>query len=279
MKRISLLLIGLVACSAPEPERPDVGLLPSGPGWQLLGMAQDGGRPHLGCRKECCGPDAVRAKVSALALVGRDGWWLIDATPDIVEQVRMMGKMPNGILLTHAHVGHYTGLIHLGREAMAADRMPVYCSERMAAFLRSNGPWDQLVRLKQIDLRPFTSEIPFGLEAGLTVTPWRVPHRDEYSDTHAFLVEHGSETLFYCPDIDRWEDWVRPIQAVARRCDVLLLDGTFYSGEELGGRDMSEVPHPTIEHTRKLLAPVVEETGVRLVFIHRNHTNPLWREE
>lgn len=270
------LLLAAAACAAPPraPAEP-------GPAIVVLGAAQDAGRPHLGCFRGCCEPLRAagrREPVAALALIGAGGrWWLVDATPDLPAQVHAMGSLPAGIVLTHAHVGHYTGLMYLGREGMAARGMPVYCSEAMAGFLRSNAPWDQLVRLGNVELRTFRDGARVALGDGLEVEPIRVPHRDEYADTHGFGV-HGlpGGPVLYVPDVDRWETWERDFAAMADSHPLWLVDGSFFSGDELGGRDMREIPHPTARHSMDLLEGRVRDGSLTVWFTHLNHTNPLW---
>jgi pyrroloquinoline quinone biosynthesis protein B len=263
---------------------------------RVVGVAQDGGVPHLGCTKECCAAarrDPSRAvRVASLALVtggaaGQRKVFLIDATPDFRSQVdsalgeggleaRPRGLPVDGILLTHAHIGHYTGLMYLGREAIAAAGVPVFATSRMASFLSANGPWKRLVEGGHIKLEPIEPGKSFELAAGLKVEPIRVPHREEESDVVGFLVSGPSRRLLYIPDIDDWSRWDRDIAAVARTVDVALLDGTFYAPSELGARSMADVPHPLIPSTMDRLEPLVK-LGHRVIFIHLNHTNPALR--
>jgi pyrroloquinoline quinone biosynthesis protein B len=249
-------------------------------GWELvvLGIAQDGGMPHPGCAKSPCAD--VRAgkrraeKVSCLGLINRDRGttYLLDATPDFPAQLQTLtgGKPPDGIFLTHAHIGHYTGLMYLGKEAMATEGVPVYGTERMVAFLRNNGPWSLLVKDGHVDLRLLTPDQPVELPDGLRITSMLVPHRDEFTDTVGFLIEGPRARALFIPDIDKWEKWDRSLRALADRVDVVLVDGTFASVKELPGREMSEVPHPLMSETRALL----EGTRAKLLFIHLNHSNP-----
>lgn len=268
---LALLAAGCATAAAPEP---------AAPGIVVLGVAQDAGRPHLGCFRDCCEPlrAAGRAeRVAALGLRGDDGrWWLVDATPDLPAQVHAMGWAPAGILLTHAHIGHYTGLMYLGREGAHAAHMPVHCSEKMAEFLRTNAPWDQLVRLGSVELRPFRTGEAVALGGGVEFTPYQVPHRDEYADTHGFGLRCAGRSVFYLPDIDRWEEWSHDPRRLATFYPDWLVDGSFYSGGELGGRDMSEIPHPTVLSTMDLLGETVAAGRMRVWFTHLNHTNPLW---
>ena len=239
---------------------------------QVLGVAQDAGHPQIACDKSCCA-ETEGHLVSSLALVDGDQVWLLDASPDLPEQLRRVDDRLTGVFLTHAHMGHYTGLVHLGREAMGARDVPVYGTARMGDYLRDNGPWSQLVELGNIQLNPLEDGV--GVPVGsFTVTPFTVPHRDEFSDTVGFFVEGPSGSLVYLPDIDKWERWSTPVEAWIAKADVALLDGTFYSGAELPGRDMSEIPHPFIVESIERFQTLPEAERAKVHFIHLNHSNP-----
>jgi len=202
--------------------------------------------------------------------------WLIDATPDFREQLHALHNLAPecplaGIVLTHAHVGHYAGLIHLGREVMDTRDMPVYATPRLAGLLRDNAPWSQLVVLHNIELCLLTPGGDTQLGSNLHLTPLLVPHRDELSDTVAFVVRGPDQRLFYCPDIDAWDKWEDDLRGFVAGMDIALLDASFFSADELSGRDISEIPHPLVTDTAERLAGV--DCDVRLV--HLNHTNPL----
>ncbi|HEV8632429.1 MAG TPA: MBL fold metallo-hydrolase, partial [Thermoanaerobaculia bacterium] len=212
----------------------------------------------------------------------------IDATPDFPVQLHRLDALAPveatpglaGILLTHAHVGHYAGLIHFGREAIGAQAVPVYAMPRMTAFLRGNGPWDLLVRLGNIELRPLAAGTPVRLGARLTVTPLLVPHRDEYSETVAFRIAGPRRTLLWLPDIDKWEKWDAQgtrLEEVLRGVDVAFLDGTFFAEGELPGRSIAEVPHPFVRETLARLARLPAGERAKVRFVHLNRTNPLVR--
>jgi pyrroloquinoline quinone biosynthesis protein B len=254
----------------------------------VLGVAQDGGRPQAGCTKACCAAawrdSAARRRVACLALVdpGRRARWLIDATPDFRDQLRTLDALRppesspglTGIFLTHAHIGHYTGLMQLGREVMGAHGVSVFAMPRLAAFLRSNGPWSQLVTLQNIDLRELQAEIPVSLGNSLAIRPFLVPHRDEYSETVGFRIEGPHRALAYVPDIDKWERWTSRVEELISTVDVAYLDGTFYGNGEIPNRDMREIPHPFIVETLARLAGLPPSERAKVRFIHLNHTNP-----
>jgi pyrroloquinoline quinone biosynthesis protein B len=202
--------------------------------------------------------------------------WLIDATPDFREQLHALHKLASdcplaGIVLTHAHMGHYTGLIHLGREAMGTRDLPVYATPRLASLLRDSAPWSQLVALHNIELRLLTPGADTQLSPDLHLTPLLVPHRNELSDTLALVVHGPARRLFYCPDVDAWDKWEYSLRDFVAKMDVALLDATFFSADELPSRDLIEIPHPLAIDTAEQLTGV--DSDVRL--IHLNHTNPL----
>ena len=246
----------------------------------VLGIAQDGGVPHLGCRQKLCAEarrdPSKRRRVASLGLVDRIAGkrFVIDATPDFAEQVARLGGLPDGILLTHAHIGHYLGLAQLGREVLNAREMPVYCTPSMARFLRENGPWKRLVSLGNIAIHEIEPDREFALTDSLRVTALKVPHRDEDSDTVAYLVAGPSRGLLWLPDIDKWETWDRRVEDVVRDADVAFLDGTFSSADEIPGRSLAEIPHPLVPETVARLS-TGSGSSRRVFFVHLNHTNPL----
>ena len=247
----------------------------------VLGIAQDGGVPHLGCRQELCvrarRDPSARKLVASLGLVdhvsGRR--FVIDATPDFAAQVDRLGGLPDAILLTHAHIGHYLGLAQLGREVLGAKRLPVYCTASMARFLRENGPWKRLVALENIEIHEVQPGVEFELTPSLRATAIRVPHRDEDSDTVAWLVAGPHRQLLWLPDIDKWEKWDRSItELVSERRLLAFVDGTFFSADEIPGRSIRDIPHPLVPETvarfgRRPPPPA------RVLFVHLNHTNRL----
>ena len=253
----------------------------------VLGIAQDGGVPHLGCQKDCCisaRRDGTRLGPSCLAIVDhRSGaTLLVEATPAIEEQLSLLREITglgnkgrraiDSLLLTHAHIGHYTGLIQFGREVASTDAIDVYCTERMGSFLEQNGPWSQLIELKQIVVTKVEHGILTEVMPGVKVRAISVKHRDEFSDTVAWRIEGPNKTVLFCPDIDRWEG--ETLEKLIEEVDICYLDATFYDGRELPGRDLSEIPHPPMVVTMEILQESALREPGRFLFIHLNHTNP-----
>jgi pyrroloquinoline quinone biosynthesis protein B len=243
---------------------------------QVLGIAQDAGHPQAACDKSCCtnAYEGGGHRVASLGIVDPDSGkrWIIDATPDFTAQMHDLGGL-DGVFLTHAHIGHYTGLMYLGREAMGADQMPVYAMPRMSSFLAENGPWNQLSTHGQIQVKGLVDQQPVRLTDNITVTPVLVPHRDEFSETVGFVVAGPNASVFYLPDIDKWERWDTPVESWIAKVDRAYLDGTFFDVSELPGRDMSEIPHPFVKESLQRFGSLASRDKIR--FIHFNHSNPL----
>lgn len=250
----------------------------------LLGVAQDAGVPQAGCYCYNCAQarrdPAAQQFACCLALLDRtqQAVWLIDATPDFREQLDLLKTHApecqlRGILITHAHMGHYTGLVHLGREALNASSLPVYGTASFGSFLKANAPWSQLIALGNIAWRPIENDDAIALTPDLTITPVAVPHRGEFTDTVAYVVRGPRRTVFYCPDIDAWAQWERDAREFLRPIDLALIDGTFFADGELTGRDMRQIPHPRVRESVERFQGLPTEIN----FVHLNHTNPLWQ--
>ncbi len=279
MKRGLLVILALVFASVPvSAARPFV---------LILGIGQDAGVPQMGCDSPFCrraweNPN-LRRMVSSIALVDPDTRerWIFDATPDLPEQFELLKRMTNdrsnrldGVFLTHAHIGHYTGLMYFGRESMNANRVPVFAMPRMRKMLEDNAPWSQLVTLGNIALRSLSDRGEIRLNSRLAVEPFLVPHRDEFSETVGYRIRMGERSVIFLPDIDKWGKWSTSLTDLVRNSHHLLLDGTFYADGEIS-RPMSEVPHPFVVETIELLKGLPASERAKVSFIHFNHSNPL----
>lgn len=255
---------------------------------EVLGIAQDAGFPQAGCMKTCCKelwdrPDAWE-KVASIGIVDKieKKSWMVDATPDFKAQMNAVtshheitSKDLDGIFLTHAHIGHYTGLINLGREVMGSQNIPVFALPRMHEFIQTNGPWDQLVSLNNIKLNLIQDDSIFNISAHLSIQPMIVPHRDEYSETAAYLIRGQQKKLLYIPDIDKWGKWNKNIKEMIPDIDYALLDASFFQNGEIPGRDMSEIPHPFVKESMELFEDLSSIQKSKIYFTHFNHTNPI----
>ena len=274
---------------------------PVGATLHVLGIAQDGGVPHVGCDGPCCAPawedPRLRRHAASAAVLlppepGAEAArrWLIDATPDLRWQLRRLdavappapGTRPpalEGILLTHAHFGHVAGLAELGREALGARGVPVYAMPRLFRLLGSNAPWARLVEDAVIELRRLEAGRRLRLGADVGLTPLPVPHRTALSETVAFRIDGPSSAALWLPDLDAWDDGAASPRRLLSAVDRAYVDGTFFDARELPERDRSRIAHPTIEETLARVATWTAEERDRLRFIHLNHSNPALRPD
>ncbi len=252
----------------------------------VLGNVQDAGLPHIGCESKIC-IDAFNEKkqyyVTSLAVIDDQNqeYSLFDVTPNITEQLLMISRdvfdqfiLPKNIFITHAHIGHYTGLMYFGREALGSQGIKVNALPRMHDFINNNGPWSQLVKLGNIDLNMINFRDNLEINPRLSVVPLQVPHRDEFSETAAFLIKGPNKTALYLPDIDKWSKWSISLIEILKNVDYAFIDATFYTNTEIN-RDIDEIPHPLVIETMDLLTELPDNQRDKVYFIHMNHTNQM----
>ncbi|MEO9885719.1 MAG: MBL fold metallo-hydrolase [Balneola sp.] len=285
MKSFStLLLLGLISCTNQKDFNKvisqDIEII-------ILGIAQDAGFPQAGCQKENCalywdGKEEKRHATS-LGLIDHSSgeYWIFEATPDFKQQLHSIqnrantSSNPSGIFLTHAHIGHYTGLMQLGHEVMGASDVPVHAMPRMKNYLETNGPWSQLVSKNNIAINQLAEDSLIQLNSNISVTPFLVPHRDEYSETVGYKIETENKSVLFIPDINKWDIWDRSIVEEISKVDYAFVDATFFDQNELPGRDISKIPHPFVEESMELFKNLTVSEKAKIHFIHFNHTNPL----
>jgi pyrroloquinoline quinone biosynthesis protein B len=249
-----------------------------------LGNTQDAGVPHIGCEQEFCknnynSKESYFATSIAVVEPNLEQYTLFEASPDITAQLNYISNslferfiLPTNIYITHAHIGHYTGLMYLGRESLGANGVNVRVLPKMSDFLKNNGPWGQLVKLNNIDLEEIYFEKTSSIFNNIEIIPLQVPHRDEYSETAGYIIKGRYKTALFIPDIDKWEKWDIDLSQLAKEFDFLLIDATFYDSKEIN-RDISEIPHPLVTETIDLLSGLSLENRNKVFFIHMNHTN------
>ena len=250
----------------------------------VLGNVQDAGLPHIGCQHKFCKEkfsefeEYFTTSVSVVDPVEKK-YILFEASPDIPYQLNYLEKeifneflLPESIFITHAHIGHYTGLMYFGREALGAKNLIIKVLPKMSNFLKTNGPWSQLVDINNIKIQNLSFGSKTNELRNITVTPIQVPHRDEYSETAGFIIEGRNKKALFIPDIDKWEKWDKNLKQLVYEFDYLLLDATFYDSKEIN-RDISEIPHPLVTETINLLDDLSPEHKNKVYFIHMNHTN------
>ena len=252
----------------------------------ILGNTQDAGMPHIGCKHKFCLDNFNAFEeyfVTSIAVVNSDlkKYILFEATPDITYQLNYLKVnifkeflLPDALYITHAHIGHYTGLMYFGREALGSNNLLVKVLPKMSNFLKTNGPWSQLVAINNIQIQNTSFGISNKELTNISVTPIQVPHRDEYSETAGYIIKGKNKKALFIPDIDKWEKWDKNLIELVDNFDYLLLDSTFYDSKEIN-RDINEIPHPLVTETMTLLDSLSLEAKNKVYFIHMNHTNPM----
>lgn len=254
----------------------------------VLGTVQDGGSPHIGCTRSCCAselsPGDTPRNVVALGLWDKEfqKTFLMEAGPDIISQWELLAHAseipisePSGIFVTHAHIGHYAGLMYLGKESLNAKEIPVFAMPKMTDFLKNNGPWSQLISMQNVILKNLNPDFPVAITENLEVQPFLVPHRDEFSETVGYTISGPTKRVLFIPDIDKWDRWDQSIVSKIKEVDLAFLDATFFDAAEIGYRNISEIPHPFVVESLSLFESLPQEERQKVFFIHMNHTNPL----
>ena len=251
----------------------------------LLGIAQDGGRPQAGCTRPCCQgltpSDAVFPV--ALGITDGDANHMIEATRCLGQQLTIWGQTSiDNVFLTHAHFGHVDGLGLFGKETMNAKNVGLYISSEMEHLVDRTPQWSLMVDQGVFAPSVFHDGDLIQLSSSLTIQPLMVPHRDELSDMHAFILRGPNRSLLFLPDHDTWKETLTRHNAstirswlTSLKVDIALVDGTFWSSDELAGRNQDKVPHPPVSQTLEMLGSRKEDDPA-LYFIHLNHTNPLY---
>lgn len=250
----------------------------------ILGNTQDAGVPHIGCDSEFCQNNYESINYfysTSIAVVdlANNKYILFEATPDITRQLNKISNdlfqkftLPESVYLSHAHIGHYSGLMYFGRESLGAKNINVRTLPRMTDFLKNNGPWSQLININNIELQKIDFNSSLSSLNNITIKPIQVPHRDEYSETAGFIIQGKTKKALFIPDIDKWKKWNENLEEIIYKYDYLLLDATFYDEKEIN-RDINEIPHPLVIETIQLLDHLPIDQKNKIYFIHMNHTN------
>jgi len=259
----------------------------------VLGIAQDGGVPHAGCECSNC-MDAhdnpmLRRHPVACGIVGSDGsMHLIEASRALPDQMRLWADSldrqgvarPDSVSLTHVHIGHIDGIGQFGKEVMGVSELPLFASRLVIAEMEKREMMMPFSTSEITTMQGFEPSKSCGFE--LVFVP--VPHRDEFADTHAILIRGPDKSVLFLPDHDEWDgtlamhgaetirEWLFSLEV-----DIALIDGSFWGPEELPGRDMSQIPHPTVSESLMRLGKR-SEGDPEIHFTHLNHSNPLLKQ-
>ena len=242
---------------------------------EVLGNVQDGGVPHLGCDCDVCknareNPGEQKFVSSLLLKENEDensARYLVEASPDIRMQLSG-GEYIDGVFIPLATLGHLTGLQYFGPEGPDASDLSVYCCEEVEDFMMKNDPYRLLIDRDNLEMQSFSDGDKVDLQGG-SVESRQFYHQHVNYSTTGYMIEGEDRKLFYLADIT---EFTEEIEACIEEADVALIDGTFWSEDEIGRYE--EVPHPEIRRSLDQF----EDLDTKIYFIHMNHTNPVLRE-
>lgn len=272
--------------------------------FNLLGSAAGGGVPQWNCACSICDlcrnyPEQVqpRLQLQAAFSCNSDSWFLINASPDLrfqIEGNRSLHPSPRaskrntpikGILLTSADLDSVLGVLLL-REFQP---LTIYATSLVREILESNSFFIMLTRVEsQLTWVEITPDVTFSLEDGLLCTPISLSdslpyyvrqgsNRDFGLANIGLIIESGPMRIAYTPSVPEITD---KLKTVYDSCEIIFVDGTFWSNSELRqihddtplARSIGHVPMSGEDGTIALLA----NTKCRnKIFIHINNTNPV----
>lgn len=272
---------------------------------RVLGSAAGGGLPQWNCNCPNCRSarnenGAVRPRTQSSLAVSPDGkrWILVNASPDIRDQVNRTDTFhdvdePRGttieeILLTDAEIDHASGLLFV-REA---DSLNLRTTESVRHHLH-----EEFNLLPTLDAftdcrwRELVLDEPFEPLDGLRVDPFPVAGSPpSYSsqdpslgDTIGLELTSPSEDehVLYLPALAELTD---DLKERVRHGDLVLLDGSFWSDDEMGSVDepdrrASDMGHLPVGGDSGSLEQFRKLNDTRKVYVHVNNTNPMLHPE
>ena len=279
----------------------------------VLGSAAGGGFPQWNCNCRNCdglrhGTINARARTQSSIAVSANGsgWVLINASPDILTQIRATPVLQPGrsardtgiaaVMLMDAQIDHVTGLLML-REGKP---MPLYCTASVWDDLTTGLPlvhvlshycgvqWHLLpanhTSMSSMQL-PGIEGIRFTPLALTSKAPPYSPHRDmrQPGDNIGLVIENmaNGKKLFYAPGLGEIEPH---IEAAMHAADCLLVDGTLWTEDEMIQLGFSKKRSADMGHLPQSgkggMIEVLDAVGPRRkILIHINNTNPILDED
>ncbi len=278
---------------------------------RVLGSAAGGGFPQWNCN--CANCDGVRnhsinarARTQSSIVVGDAGadWVLINASPDILTQIHATPALQPArhardsgiaaVVLMDAQVDHVTGLLML-RERNSP--LPIYATQQVFADLQNGLPLINTLshyctvsqHLIEPGHQPFTvPEVPSLAFTPISLSSKAPPYSPHRNDPHpgdniglSITDKQSGKTVFYAPGLGAIEPQV---EQAMQQADVLLVDGTFWTDDEmirlgLSAKRASDMGHLAQSGPGGMIEILKRYPTKRRILIHINNTNPILRED
>ncbi len=276
---------------------------------RVLGSGAGGGFPQWNCNcPNCSGLRAgslnahPRTQSSITVSANGTDWALINASPDIRAQIQDFQPLQPGrgtrdsgiraVLLIDSQIDHTTGLLSL-REG---SRLELYCTEMVHQDLTEGFP---VLRMLEhycgVNWHPINPEQPFRMEqvSGIEFTavalsskaPPYSPHRQDPHPGDNIGLQLRSlasgQSLFYAPGLGAFKPHLQPY---LEQADCLLVDGTFWSEDEMSRRGIGDRPASSMGHLPQsgpggMMERLSTLPAERKILIHINNTNPILDED
>ena len=150
---------------------------------------------------------------------------------------------------------------------------------RMMKFIENNPMLNQLILSENIRLVSINSDKEFIVNNNIMIKAFDVPHRNELSETVGFKIKGKKKSVIYLPDIDSWDNFEDTIKSLIKDNDILFIDGTFYTKDEIENRDINKIPHPAILDTMNNFSSLSSYNKEKIYFTHFNHTNHILKND
>lgn len=268
---------------------------------RILGAAAGGGLPQWNCGCPNCnlaraGDIPAQTQSSLAVSAGGDAWAILNASPDIREQLaRAPSLHPSGlrelplssVLVTNGDIDHVAGLLTL-REMQA---FTLFATPGIHEVLAANPMFDALNR-SVVDRAAIALDTPFDLVPGLRATlfavPGKVPLYLEAGEVQTDLVGEqtvgvelcaGETRVYYIPGCAMLTE---DLAARLAGADAVFFDGTLWRDDEmqragLGEKTGKRMGHMSMSGADGSIAAFAGLTIGQKIFVHMNNTNPVLR--
>ncbi|HEY8106830.1 MAG TPA: pyrroloquinoline quinone biosynthesis protein PqqB [Gemmatimonadales bacterium] len=276
----------------------------------LLGTAAGGGFPQWNCWCPSCRvarrePARARPRTQSSAAVTADGqrWFLLNASPDVREQLARLPVEPPsgprhvpvaGVVTTDAELDHTLGIVLL-REGR---RLQLYLTCAVRQVLERDSSILPVTRafaeVDVVELPPQGGPVPLtypdGSASGLSVETFQVPAgpprfaSEELAGHTIGLVLRDRATGGSCAFVPGCGGLDAGLLARLDAVDLALFDGTFWTDDELirlgiGDRTARQMDHLPISGPGGSLEQLAALRTPRRVYTHINNTNPMLIED